>query len=272
MKTSVMIKECETMRANSVHVVMCHAIVEMRCVNVVVGVHMVVLSIPCFYSSFQFSWNRIWKRLKSLRIQTCSIHDFPYQLFQIQKSHLALTPILKICRTLVQMSDLSSSQWIDNSSVNSFLGILLIPVTNMNIPPVMEISSFFCHVWHSFPSFSQMTNRWDHAFLGKSISSLSDLLQILPLSQWIALFHHAEFMIKSDAVFRSLPTTGLTNLSSFSTFTLPLLTYWNRKYYVRWHPQKKGSSWVAILLWHVLFLSLVELVFSIAAVQTVELK
>ena len=39
---SVMIKDCETMRAGSVHVVMRHAIVEVRCVNVVIGVHIVV--------------------------------------------------------------------------------------------------------------------------------------------------------------------------------------------------------------------------------------
>ena len=43
---SVMIKDCETMRAGSVHVVMRHAIVEVRCVNVVIGVHIVVLSVP----------------------------------------------------------------------------------------------------------------------------------------------------------------------------------------------------------------------------------
>ena len=41
-----MIKDCETMRAGSVHVVMRHAIVEVRCVNVVIGVHIVVLSVP----------------------------------------------------------------------------------------------------------------------------------------------------------------------------------------------------------------------------------
>ena len=40
---SVMIKDCETMRAGSVHVVMRHAIVEVRCVNVVIGLHIVVL-------------------------------------------------------------------------------------------------------------------------------------------------------------------------------------------------------------------------------------
>ena len=43
---SVMIKDCETMRAGSVYVVMRHAIVEVRCVNVVIGVHIVVLSVP----------------------------------------------------------------------------------------------------------------------------------------------------------------------------------------------------------------------------------
>ena len=37
------IKECEKMRAGSVHVVMRHAIVEVQCVNVVIGVHIVVL-------------------------------------------------------------------------------------------------------------------------------------------------------------------------------------------------------------------------------------
>ena len=42
---SVMIKDCETMRAGSVHVVMRHAIVEVQCVNVVIGVHIVVLSV-----------------------------------------------------------------------------------------------------------------------------------------------------------------------------------------------------------------------------------
>ena len=40
---SVMIKDCETMRAGSVHVVMRHAIVEVQCVNVVIGVHIVVV-------------------------------------------------------------------------------------------------------------------------------------------------------------------------------------------------------------------------------------
>ena len=44
MNVSVMIKDCETMRAGSVHVVMHHAIVEVRCVNVVIGVHIVVVS------------------------------------------------------------------------------------------------------------------------------------------------------------------------------------------------------------------------------------
>ena len=34
------------MRAGSVHVVMRHAIVEVRCVNVVIGVHIVALSVP----------------------------------------------------------------------------------------------------------------------------------------------------------------------------------------------------------------------------------
>ena len=53
---SVMIKDCETMRAGSVHVVMRHAIVEVRCVNVVIGVHIVVLlSRLLLYASFQFS-------------------------------------------------------------------------------------------------------------------------------------------------------------------------------------------------------------------------
>ena len=45
-KMCVMIKDCETMRAGSVHVVMRHAIVEVRCVNVVIGVHIVVLFCP----------------------------------------------------------------------------------------------------------------------------------------------------------------------------------------------------------------------------------
>ena len=43
MNVSVMIKDCETMRAGSKHVVMRHAIVEVRCVDVVIGVHIVVL-------------------------------------------------------------------------------------------------------------------------------------------------------------------------------------------------------------------------------------
>ena len=38
--------DCETVRAGSVHVVMRHAIVQVRCVNVVIGVHIVVLSVP----------------------------------------------------------------------------------------------------------------------------------------------------------------------------------------------------------------------------------
>ena len=45
MNVSVMIEDCETMRAGSVHVVMRHAIVEVQCVNVVIGVHIVVLSV-----------------------------------------------------------------------------------------------------------------------------------------------------------------------------------------------------------------------------------
>ena len=40
---SVMIKDCETMRAGSVHVVMRHGMVEVQCANVVIGVHIVVL-------------------------------------------------------------------------------------------------------------------------------------------------------------------------------------------------------------------------------------
>ena len=36
------IKGCGKMRASSVHVVMRHAIVEVHCVNVVIGVHIVV--------------------------------------------------------------------------------------------------------------------------------------------------------------------------------------------------------------------------------------
>ena len=56
MNVSVMIKDCETMRAGSEHVVMRYAIVEMRCVNVVIGVHIVVLlSCLLLYASFQFS-------------------------------------------------------------------------------------------------------------------------------------------------------------------------------------------------------------------------
>ena len=43
MNVNVMIKDCETMRGGSVHVVMRHAIVEVQCVNVVIGVHIVVL-------------------------------------------------------------------------------------------------------------------------------------------------------------------------------------------------------------------------------------
>ena len=46
MNVSVMIKDCETMRAGSVHVAMRHAIVEVRRVNVVIGVHIVMLSVP----------------------------------------------------------------------------------------------------------------------------------------------------------------------------------------------------------------------------------
>ena len=46
MHVSVMIKDCETMRAGSVHVVMRNAIVDVRCVKVVIGVHIVVLSVP----------------------------------------------------------------------------------------------------------------------------------------------------------------------------------------------------------------------------------
>ena len=40
---SVTIKDCETMRAGSLHVVMRHTTVEVQCVNVVIGVHIVVL-------------------------------------------------------------------------------------------------------------------------------------------------------------------------------------------------------------------------------------
>ena len=46
MNVSVMIKDCETMRAGSVHVVMRHAIVEVRCANVVMSVHISVLFVP----------------------------------------------------------------------------------------------------------------------------------------------------------------------------------------------------------------------------------
>ena len=42
---SVTINDCETVRAGSVHVVMRRAIVEVQCVNVVIGVHIVVLSV-----------------------------------------------------------------------------------------------------------------------------------------------------------------------------------------------------------------------------------
>ena len=52
MKESVMIKDCETMRAGSVHVVMRHSIVEVRYVNVVIGVHIVVLSVLLFVVHF----------------------------------------------------------------------------------------------------------------------------------------------------------------------------------------------------------------------------
>ena len=44
MSVSVMIKDCETMRAGSVHVVMRHVIVEVQCVNVIC-VHIVVLCV-----------------------------------------------------------------------------------------------------------------------------------------------------------------------------------------------------------------------------------
>ena len=44
---SVMIKDCETVRAGSVHVVMRHALVEVRCVNVVIGVH---IALACCYT------------------------------------------------------------------------------------------------------------------------------------------------------------------------------------------------------------------------------
>ena len=39
----MIINNCGKMRAGSVHVVMRHAIVEWQCVNVVIGVHIVVL-------------------------------------------------------------------------------------------------------------------------------------------------------------------------------------------------------------------------------------
>ena len=39
----MIIKDCETMRAGSMHVVMRQAIVEVQCVNVVIGVQIVVL-------------------------------------------------------------------------------------------------------------------------------------------------------------------------------------------------------------------------------------
>ena len=42
---SVIIKDCETMRAGSVRVVMRHATVEVQCVNVVIRVHFVVLCV-----------------------------------------------------------------------------------------------------------------------------------------------------------------------------------------------------------------------------------
>ena len=45
MSVSVIIKDCETMRASSVHVVMRHAIAEVQCVNAVIGVHIVVLCV-----------------------------------------------------------------------------------------------------------------------------------------------------------------------------------------------------------------------------------
>ena len=41
----MIIKGCGTMRASSVHVVIHHAIVEVPCVNVVSGVHIIVLSV-----------------------------------------------------------------------------------------------------------------------------------------------------------------------------------------------------------------------------------
>ena len=45
MSVSVIIMDCESLRAGSVHVVMRHAIVEVQCVNVVIGVHIVVLCV-----------------------------------------------------------------------------------------------------------------------------------------------------------------------------------------------------------------------------------
>ena len=45
MSVSVIIKDCETVRAGSVHVVMRHTIVEVQCVSVVIGVHIVVLCV-----------------------------------------------------------------------------------------------------------------------------------------------------------------------------------------------------------------------------------
>ena len=40
---SGIIKDCEMMRASTMHVVMRHAIVEVQCVNVVIGVHIIVV-------------------------------------------------------------------------------------------------------------------------------------------------------------------------------------------------------------------------------------
>ena len=61
MSVSVMIKEGETMRASSVHVVMRHAIADVQCVNVVIGVHIVVLCVLLVvirYCNFAvFSWH-----------------------------------------------------------------------------------------------------------------------------------------------------------------------------------------------------------------------
>ena len=53
---------------------------------------------------------------------------FLNQLFPIQRSHLARTPILYICRTFVWVWDLSCSQWIVNCSGISFPWLLLIPL------------------------------------------------------------------------------------------------------------------------------------------------